>query len=201
MIGALGLIALAASGVAFKDPVIERVCLWKLESGDGREQRAAMEWLSSRGSVKAIPLLMKSISLETLETLVKAPSSRFPLDSRGEAAGALAVILDRKLTEAAPDVAQSVFAACRADLEADETIRYRAGRCLIEIGKPAVPFLTAALRDPSPEARARAAWLLGRIGVEAEEALPALADLSRDADESVRREAGAAARRIGPPAE
>ena len=61
IIGALGLVALAASGFVFKDQMIERACLWRLESGDAEKRRAAEEWLSRKGSIRAVPALLKSV--------------------------------------------------------------------------------------------------------------------------------------------
>src|SRR5262245_50406185 len=91
---------------------------------------------------------------------------------------------------------KDLFRACRDD---DEIVRYRAGLSLKGIGKPAVPYLTAALRDPDPGARGQAAWLLGKMGAEAEEAVPALTDLGHDGDPGVRSEAQTAVNRIRSP--
>ena len=55
--------------------------------------------------------------------------------------------------------------------------------------KAAVPDLTQALKDVSPDVRREAAAALGQIGPAAKLAAPALTELLKDKDEGVRREA------------
>lgn len=74
----------------------------------------------------------------------------------------------------------------------------RALDALATLGKPAVPRLIAAMEHD--EVRMRAAMILGRIGPEAEEAIPALTEALKDPRSEVRREAVFALGAIGPAA-
>ena len=79
-------------------------------------------------------------------------------------------------------------------------VRAEAISALAFFGAPAVPALTAALRDPDAQSRVGAARSLGHIGPEAADAVTALTQALRDGDARVRFDAAVALGRIGPPA-
>lgn len=71
---------------------------------------------------------------------------------------------------------------------------------LARIGKPAVPALVEALRDPNPDLRDQAALALARIGPQAEEAVPDLIAALNDDNEVVRKDVVRALGQVGPQA-
>lgn len=71
---------------------------------------------------------------------------------------------------------------------------------LQSLGVKAVPALTAALKDPNPNLRGRAAALLAGLGAGAKESVPSLIPLVADNTTAVRRLAIAALSAIGPDA-
>jgi HEAT repeat protein len=74
---------------------------------------------------------------------------------------------------------------------------YRSALALAAIGKPAVLELRSLLKEKKVSVRAEAAMALGRIGNEAEAAIPDLAGLLGDKNERIGREASLALGRIG----
>jgi HEAT repeat protein len=76
-----------------------------------------------------------------------------------------------------------------------------AAEALARIGAAAVPELAAALKNPAAVVRVRAAWALGMIGPDAEEAMPALIKALGDRDKQVRQLAAYALGEMGPKAE
>ncbi len=77
---------------------------------------------------------------------------------------------------------------------------YRSALALAAVGKPAVDGLRGILKERKPSVRAEAAMSLGRIGPDAEAAVPDLVALLGDKNERLRREASVALGRIGPAA-
>jgi len=68
------------------------------------------------------------------------------------------------------------------------------------VGARAVPVLAAGLKAKDPNARARAAMSLGRMGPEARSAVPDLAAALKDREPSVRAAAAQALGAVGPDA-
>ena len=207
-IGALlvGAAVLAATGFAFRDSIIETWHLRKLSSGDADKQGAALAWLSRHGSVAAVPALVR------LNVSSPSAEARNVLDRILEVSDASVVpVLLRQLDERDPRVrrlvaglfgavgpgaAQAVPTLVPLCSDEDVIVRYRASLSLKEIGQPAVPSLSEALRADDPDARAHAAWLLGTIGQQATSAVPALLGAANDAEKRVRDEAVVALKRI-----
>jgi len=75
-------------------------------------------------------------------------------------------------------------------------VRELARRALVKRGKRAVPALIEALQSKNPKLREQAAKVLGAIGREAAEALPALRKATKDTDSKVGNAAAAAQRAI-----
>ncbi|MHC4201263.1 MAG: HEAT repeat domain-containing protein [Planctomycetota bacterium] len=81
----------------------------------------------------------------------------------------------------------------------DKKEREAAGAALKRMGRPAVPALVEALRDKNSSLRGEAAQVLGWIGADAKEAVPALARALKDVDYVSVLAAGALCK-IGPAA-
>ncbi len=77
---------------------------------------------------------------------------------------------------------------------------YRSALALAAIGKPAVEGLRGLLKERKESVRAEVVMGLGRIGPDAEAAVPDLVPLLGDKSERIRREASRALGRIGPAA-
>src|SRR5437763_2028740 len=80
----------------------------------------------------------------------------------------------------------------------DENARARAAEKLKAGGPAAVPVLEAALKSGAPEARWRAADVIGQIGPPAKAAGPALIAALKDADSTVREVAAQALGKLAP---
>ena len=74
---------------------------------------------------------------------------------------------------------------------------YRSALALAAIGKPAVEGLRSLLKEKKVSVRAESAMALGRIGKDAEAAIPDLVGLLGDKNERIGREAAQALGRIG----
>ena len=77
---------------------------------------------------------------------------------------------------------------------------YRSALALAAVGKPAVEGLRGLLKERKESVRSEVAMGLGRIGPDAEAAVPDLIPLLKDGSARVRREASRALGLIGPPA-
>jgi hypothetical protein len=91
------------------------------------------------------------------------------------------------------DLIPSLLAALT---DSDGVVRQLAAATLVKIGPQAVGPLTEALSFKDRETRANAAYVLGHIGEQAAEALPALAKALKDEDKDVRRRAAHAIHHI-----
>jgi HEAT repeat protein len=96
------------------------------------------------------------------------------------------------------DAEIAVPALAAALKDADEEVRGQAVDALGALGKPAVGALVEAVK--LPEIRIRALQVLSEIGEDASEAVPAVREALKDADEKVRRTAGEVLKRIDPKA-
>ncbi len=91
------------------------------------------------------------------------------------------------LIAAGPVAVPALVAALRGPARAQAG---ELGLVLVRIGQPSVGALIELLSERSdPELRAHAAWLLGRLGPRADQALPALRSARLDPDASVGRAA------------
>ena len=82
----------------------------------------------------------------------------------------------------------------------DHQARAEASAALARIGEPALSVLLEALANPSAEVRRAGVGALAQLGPEAQGAVPAVARLLLDSDESVRAAAAYALQAIGAPA-
>ena len=67
---------------------------------------------------------------------------------------------------------------------------------LLGMGREVVPHMITLLKDDDWEIRRGAAWMLGKLGPEAEDAVPALTEALRDSNAVVRAKASEALKRI-----
>jgi HEAT repeat protein len=110
-----------------------------------------------------------------------------PEEAEREAVAALAGKAPAQLKRAAVDqlrerTATTVEAAPALVrvLHGSYDLNWRAQEALTRLGKAAVPALLGALRDPDPDHRRSAIWVLRDIGPEAHDAAPALVEALRD---------------------
>jgi len=101
------------------------------------------------------------------------------------------------LAEFGPLAAPALPALMSAIWTGDVRRRALAGAALAHIGEAAVASLAQTLHHPSPDVRAKAAHVLGRIGPPAAEAEPALQQLLTDGDSGARAAAAEALHLIG----
>ncbi|MFV1968139.1 MAG: HEAT repeat domain-containing protein [Pirellulaceae bacterium] len=109
--------------------------------------------------------------------------------------------LRAELVRVEADIANVQMAAeqeVNALLETQQSLEAVAARSLIQTGKPAVPSLLRLLADERAEVRAFAAYVLGEIGTDADEATTSLLSLLSDPDETVRGQSRQALAKIAP---
>ena len=80
--------------------------------------------------------------------------------------------------------------------DSDADVRQHSAMALAALGHDAIGPLTEAIRDPSKEKRAAAAYALGQMGYEARDAMPTLLKALKDEETAVRRSASQAVSRI-----
>jgi hypothetical protein len=112
-------------------------------------------------------------------------------DDRARAARALANI--------GPDAKWALPYLAEALHDRVNEVCYNAANAMGHIGRPAVPYLIAALGDTDPNRRRALVNALSQIGPDAEEAVPALTEMLSDTDGPVRQGAAYALQAIGAP--
>ena len=135
----------------------------------------------AQATVKDVPALIKALKDIDANTRVSATRALN--------------LLDPEATKEAADAL--VYALCQDD---DPSVLGNVRNALPGIGAPAVPALIQALTKPSIMVQPRVAYVLGRMGPKARDAVPALRQASRDRNESVRKAAEWALEQILPPA-
>ncbi len=80
--------------------------------------------------------------------------------------------------------------------DADESVRLEAVDALVAIGKPSVPVLIKSLDSTKVDVRRHSVLTLGKMGVFATEAIPALQARLADPDQQVRDLAAAALKNV-----
>ena len=187
-------------------------------------RRNANEALGNLGAAAkaAVPELLKALDDEDAITRVNAAAALWKIDRHPKALPALFEML-RQGKEPAPYYAAVALGPVAADWEAtvgagpheapvsilcavalvkalgaaDADVRRAAARSLGQIGRPALPALGEALKDPSEKVRRQAAEALGWMGAAALE--PLRATLRNDSP-AARRAAARALGRLGPAA-
>jgi HEAT repeat protein len=78
----------------------------------------------------------------------------------------------------------------------DRKVLVACNDALLAIGKGIVPHMIALLKDDTWEMRRGAAWILGMVGPEAKDAVPALTEALKDPNPVVRQKAQESLRKI-----
>jgi HEAT repeat protein len=78
----------------------------------------------------------------------------------------------------------------------DKRILFACNHALLAMGKEIVPDMISVLKDEDWEMRRGAAWILGKVGPDAKDAVPALTEALGDSNDSVRIKASEALKKI-----
>jgi HEAT repeat protein len=78
----------------------------------------------------------------------------------------------------------------------DKRMLLAANTALLKMGKEIVPHMVSLLEDKDWEMRRGAAWILGKVGPDARDALPALTDALEDPNPEVRAKAAHSLKQI-----
>ena len=78
----------------------------------------------------------------------------------------------------------------------DKRILVACNKALLAMGKEIVPHMVALLKDETWEMRRGAAWILGKLGPDARDAVPALSEALNDPNAAVRTKAQEALKKI-----
>ena len=78
----------------------------------------------------------------------------------------------------------------------DKRILFACNQALLGMGKEIVPHMIALLKDDTWEMRRGSAWVLGKLGPDAKDAVPALTEALNDPNDAVRRRAAEALKKI-----
>ena len=78
----------------------------------------------------------------------------------------------------------------------DKRILLACNHALLGMGKEIVPYMITLLKDDDWEIRRGAAWMLGKVGPEAKDAVPALTEALHDTSPAVRTKAAEALKKI-----
>ena len=147
-----------------------------LKVSDSSVRSSAAEALTEMGvaAQAAIPALIEGLKDPTLEVRSAAANA---LGSMGPAA----------------------LSAVSALIEAHRQLAVRpaVARSLSRIGRPAIPALIGALKDPEADVRCSAAAVLEKMGAHAQAAVPALIEALKDPKASVRSSAAAVLVKVG----
>jgi len=78
----------------------------------------------------------------------------------------------------------------------DKRLLVACNKALLGMGPEIVPYIVPLLKDQEWEMRRGGAWLLGKVGPDAEDAVPALTEALNDSNAAVRMKAAEALKRI-----
>jgi HEAT repeat protein len=178
----------AAQDAPAADPTEALIASLRSETADARRAAAAKVRASERDTQRrALPamidVLMKDKDGQVRLTVLETLAALGP-----DAAPAVAALVHTLRTD--------YGGQGREELHQD----FRSALALAAIGKPAVEGLRGLLKERKESVRAEAVMSLGRIGPDAEAAIPDLIALLEDKSERLRREASVALGRIGKPA-
>ena len=161
---------------------------YALDSGPDVERGAAEPAVEREVARTAAPVVDDGASSEVAQALQQLDAAEWIDRLTGVYA------LQRMGTDAAPAAAR--LAAALGD--ENGSVRFEAAEALFRIGGPAVPFLVATLTSRDEETRAQAVRTLGRVGLGARDAVPALEGLRADPAPAVAEQVAFALPMIAP---
>jgi HEAT repeat protein len=211
---------LATLGVQFRRAELERDVrhgayfgpvksnILKLGNPDERVQKQDVDALVQMGQT-AVPALaealkdkepgVRQIAAKALGRIGPKPEAAVPAltEALKDKEGFVRWVAAQALAQIGETAVPALIKSLGAD-HGPDVHRY-AAEALVKIGEPAVPALTKALRDKDNEwtVRQSAALALGAMGLEARDAVPALAEARRKDDvDAVRKAADEALQKI-----
>jgi HEAT repeat protein len=189
----LGLLVLLACGILFKDWVLEEWYLYKLESGDIEEQKAAVQKLAEMGSTRAIPGFIRLLQWPSQSPQLRTPAANAlrrigapavpalttALENENEGIRLLAVDTLGKMGAEQAGAKAVVPVLIERLNDESETVQLSAISALGDTqSREAVPALVELVRSRSGLVRLRAIEALGRVGPGAKGAVPLLSELT-----------------------
>jgi len=118
------------------------------------------------------------------------------LESHDPAARTAAVQALRQIGPQARQAIPALIQTIRETRNRDRKLLLACNGALLAMGQEIVPSMIALLRDDDWEMRRGSAWILGRLGPDAREAVPALTRAIQDPHPAVRRKAAESLKKI-----
>ena len=138
----VGAMVIVWAGIAFEEKLVEQWYLWKLDSGEEKEQELAAEKLGQMRSSRAIPRLV--------EILRRAPKHQGAARSVAFSPEGSLALWDAATGELLTTIGHGVRS-------------HYSFKALVRIGRPAVPALRRLLEDKDEGIRSLAVWALKEI--------------------------------------
>ena len=101
-----------------------------------------------------------------------------------------------KIRPEAKEAIPALIETIRQTRNHDKKILLGCNYALLAMGKEIVPYMISLLRDDEWEMRRGAAWILGKVGPDAKDAVPALAEALKDPNPAVQKKAAEALQKI-----
>jgi len=101
-----------------------------------------------------------------------------------------------KIGPEAKDAIPALIETIRQTRNHDKKILLGCNYALLAMGKEIVPYMISLLKDDEWEMRRGAAWILGEVGPEAKDAVPALTEALNDSNPEVRTRAAEALKKV-----
>ncbi len=105
----------------------------------------------------------------------------------------------KAIAEIGPHAAPAIPAlveTIRVTRNRDKKMLLACNYALLGMGKEIVPYMISLLKDDDWEMRRGAAWILGKVGPDAKDAVPALTEALNDTNAAVRMKAAEALKKI-----
>ena len=105
----------------------------------------------------------------------------------------------KAIGEMGPEAKQAIpvlIETIRETKNRDKNILLSCNYALLKMGKEIVPYMISLLKDDDWEMRGGSAWILGKVGPDAKDAVPALTESLHDTNAVVRRKAAESLKKI-----
>lgn len=156
-----------------RDYLEENRLIDQVAKGQSRERLEAIERLAEKGSLRALPILLR---LKTDQDNDEADGARSMIESLIHEA------IDRIIEKRGPEAVRALAGGL---LDGERAVRSAALDVLLDLGpraKAAIPLLAQALQDPETSVRLKAARALFEAGAEPDLFLPALMEALQSGD-------------------